>query len=63
MSSCKLTSFLPLGVYGMDMNPTTICISVETNGASVTIIIYLGIATKYNGVDLTNSILKLEVLA
>jgi hypothetical protein len=36
-------------------------IGVDTNGASVTIIIDWGVAIKYNGTNLTNSILKFEI--
>jgi hypothetical protein len=41
--------------------PTTILIGVDTNKASVTIFINWGIATKYNGTDVTGSILKFKV--
>ncbi len=34
-----LTSYVPLGVYGLDLIPTTIWIGVVTNGTSITIII------------------------
>jgi len=37
--SCKLTNFVPLGVYGLDLTPSTIWISVDTNGVSIIIII------------------------
>jgi hypothetical protein len=43
--------------------PTTILIGVDTNGASITIIINLGIAIKYNGTNHIGSILKIDVLA
>jgi hypothetical protein len=40
ISSCKFTNFVPLGVYGMDLTPSTILMGVDTNEASITIIIY-----------------------
>jgi len=39
ISSCKLSNFVPLGVYGLDLTPSTVCTSADTNGALVTIII------------------------
>jgi hypothetical protein len=63
ISSCKLTNFVPLGVCGLDLIPIIILTSVDTNRALVIVIINWGIATKYNGIDVTGSILKFEVLA
>jgi hypothetical protein len=45
ISSCKLTNFVPLGVCGMDLTPSTIWIGVDINGTSITIITYWGITT------------------
>ncbi len=45
MSSCKLTSYVPFWMCGLDMIPTTICTSANTNGSLVTIIINIGINT------------------
>ncbi len=58
-SLCKFTNFVPLGVYGLDLTPSTIWTSADTNITSVIIIIDLGIATKYIGIYFTSSILKL----
>jgi hypothetical protein len=63
ISLCKFTNFVPLGICGLDLTPSTIWTSVDTNRASVTVIIDLGIATKYIGIDIIGSILKIEVHA
>jgi hypothetical protein len=60
---CTFTSFVALGVYGLDLIPTTIWVSVVINGTLVIVTIDLGITTKYNGIDFIGSILKLEVPA
>jgi hypothetical protein len=63
ISSCKLTNYVPLGVCGLDLTPSIVRLGVDTNGASIIIIINWGIATKYNGTDLASSIMKFEVPA
>jgi hypothetical protein len=63
ISSCKLTNFVIFGICGLDLTPSIIWTSVDTNEASVTVIIYWGIAIEYNGINLIGSILKFEVLA
>jgi hypothetical protein len=60
-SSCEFTNFVPLGVCGLDLILPIIIIDVDTNGALITIIIERGITIKYNGTNLTSSILKFEV--
>jgi hypothetical protein len=37
--SCKFTNFVPLGVCGMDLTPSTICIGDDINGVLVIVII------------------------
>ncbi len=37
--SCKPINFVPLGVCGLDLTPSTLWTSVDTNRASITIII------------------------
>jgi hypothetical protein len=59
---CILTRFIPLGVCGLDFTLVMVWVGVIVNGASVTVIIEWGIATKYNGTDFIGSTLKLEVL-
>jgi hypothetical protein len=39
ISSCTLTSCVPLGICGLDLIPTILWTCADTNGASVTIII------------------------
>ncbi len=39
ISSCKLTNFVPLGVCGLDLTPSTIWTSGNINKTLVTIII------------------------
>ncbi len=38
-SLCKFTNFVPLGVCGLDLILPIVIIGVDTNGASITIII------------------------
>jgi hypothetical protein len=62
ISICMLTKFVPLGVCGLDLIPGMIWTSIIVNGDLVIITIEWGIATKYNGIDLIGSTLKLEVV-
>jgi hypothetical protein len=39
ISSCKFTNYVPFGVCGLDLTPSTIWISVDTNKASIIVII------------------------
>jgi hypothetical protein len=39
ISSCKIINFVPLGVCGLDLIPTTVWTNVDTNGTLVTVII------------------------
>jgi hypothetical protein len=39
ISSSKLTNFIPLGVCGLDLTSSIVWIGVDTNEASITIII------------------------
>jgi hypothetical protein len=39
ISSCKLTNYVPLGVYGLDLTPSIVWMGADTNGASITVII------------------------
>jgi hypothetical protein len=55
------TRFVSLGVYGMDLMPIMVWARAVINGTSISITIKWGITTKYNGTDLTGSILKLKV--
>jgi hypothetical protein len=55
--------FVPLGVCALDLIPTTILIGVDINKALITIIIDWGIAIEYNGIHVSNSIVKFEVHA
>jgi hypothetical protein len=48
--------FCSLGVCGLNLKPTIVWIGAIINGTSVTIILELDIATKYNGTDLIGSI-------
>jgi hypothetical protein len=48
---------------GMDLISPIILIGINTNGASVIVIIDWGIAIKYNGTYFIVSILKFEVFA
>jgi hypothetical protein len=41
ISYCKLTNLIHLGICGMDLIPTTICVGANTNGVSVIVIIDL----------------------
>jgi hypothetical protein len=50
--------FIPLGICGFDLTPSTIWISADTNITSITLIIDWGIGIKYNGTNLIGSILK-----
>jgi hypothetical protein len=36
---CTLTSFVPLGVWGLDLIPTTVWVGIVTNGTLITITI------------------------
>jgi hypothetical protein len=61
ISICMFTRFVSLGVYGINLMPIMVWASVVVNGILITITIKWGITTKYNGIDLTGSTLKLEV--
>jgi len=60
---CILTRFVPLEICGLDFIVVMVWVGVVVNRTLVTITIEWGIATKYNGIDLTCSTLKLEVHA
>jgi hypothetical protein len=45
------------------LTPSTILIGVDTNEASIIVIINKGIAIKYHGIDLIGSISKFEIHA
>ncbi len=55
---CRFTRSVPLGVYGLDLILVMVWVGVVVNGASIIVTIERGIATKYNGTDLTFSTLK-----
>ncbi len=59
--SCTFTSSIPLGFCGLNLILTNVWIDANTNGTLVIIVIDYRIAIKYNGTNLTSSILKLEV--
>jgi hypothetical protein len=42
---CTLTSYVPFGVWGLNLIPTTIWVGAVTNGVLVIVIIDRGIAT------------------
>jgi hypothetical protein len=54
ISECTFTRFVPLGICDLNLIPTIIWVGVFVNGASVIITIEWGIATKYNGTNLTS---------
>ncbi len=62
MSLCKFTNYVPFGVCDLDLILSIVWMGVNTNRASITIIIDWGIAIEYNGTNLIDPILKFEVL-
>ncbi len=59
---CMLARFVPLRIYGLDFILRMVWASAVVNGDSIIVTKEWGIATKFNGIDLIGSTLKLEVL-